>query len=118
MTDWTLRTMEQEPVVRLYYWRVMQVVHANLEQRPTQHFVGCDAPGLGVARVTQEIVVFDLATNCGITRGGLLYELVDESGESGESAYVWQTWCRVNKVASWSDVTDEMYEAGIPRIWP
>ena len=75
---------------------------------PTRHFVGCDHYD-GSGRVSSAIASFDVLRRRASTRRGRVYELLGRSGSSSNAQYVWGLWCRINAVATFTDVTAELF---------
>ena len=107
MSVWKIGAIENEPQVRLARWRVLEASYFAAGALPTRHLVGCLA-GDGTGRVCSAIQSIDLATMRGVTRSGRVYELVGAPGWDSEGEYVWDVWCRINKVAASTDVTAEV----------
>lgn len=103
-------TVDDEPVIELRSWRVMQT------ERCERHFVGVHGSGmLAAGRVSSAIVSFDASQRRGVTRSGRVYILRGAPGGlDGDAAYTWAAWARFNRVASYEDVTHE-FEAEAAR---
>lgn len=109
MSIWQARPVADAPVIALRAWRVMETESGE------RHFVGT-RPDRGTGRVSSTIVEFDARTHIGKTRSGRRYVLEGPPGPdaSGDSEYVWAAWCQVNHVASFRDVTNEVFHRELP----
>ena len=114
MPLWTFGTVESEPQVRLSDWRVLEVTYLDGANPRTRHFVGCDHYD-GSGRVSSAIASFDVVRRRGNTRRGRVYELVGRSGSSSNAEYVWGLWCRINAVATVTDVTAELFASVVEK---
>ena len=101
MALWSIASVAAEPEVSIARWRVLEI------DAGTMHFVGTDERDFS-GRVSSAIVAFDYETLCGKTLSGRVYQLVGNPGRSGDADYVWQRWCEVNEVKSFSDVTAQL----------
>lgn len=110
MPVWSIGSVENEPEVRLVRWRVLEASSSPDFPSPTRHFVGCLARD-GTGRVCSAVQSIDLSAMRGVTKSGRVYELVGAPGWDAEGEYVWGVWCRINEVASFTDVTKELLEA-------
>ena len=102
MSIWRARSIEDVPEVRLFGWRIMETSTGS------RHFVGV-RPERGTCRVSSVIVKLDVPNRIGITRSGRTYVLEGPPGSWNDEVreYVWSSWCQVNGVADFLDVTDE-----------
>lgn len=109
MSIWLARPVADAPVVALRAWRVMETDSGE------RHFVGV-RPDRGTGRVSSAIVACDMPTRTGVTRSGRRYVLEGPPGpdESGDGEYVWAAWCQANRVASFRDVTNEVFHRELP----
>ena len=107
MPLWTFGTVESEPQVRLSDWTVREVTYLDDAISRTRHLVGCDHYD-GSGRVSSAIASFDVLRRRASTRRGRVYELLGRSGSSANADYVWGLWCRINAVATFTDVTAEL----------
>ncbi|MHB9838296.1 hypothetical protein Q8F57_026070 [Paraburkholderia terrae] len=98
MALWNIAPVTSEPEVSIARWRVLQI-HDG-----TKHFVGASERDFS-GRVSSGIVAFDSKTRRGRTLSGRVYQLVGSPGQSADADYVWQQWCLVNEVKSFTDVT-------------
>ncbi|WP_080431611.1 hypothetical protein [Burkholderia ubonensis] len=105
MALWKIGPVAVEPEVSIARWRVLEIDDG------TRHFVGADERDFS-GRVSSAIVAFDYETLRGKTRSGRAYQLVGNPGRSDNADYVWQRWCEVNEVKSFSDVTAQFF-AGV-----
>ncbi|WP_322046646.1 hypothetical protein [Paraburkholderia sp. J67] len=101
MPIWNIASVATEPEVSLLRWRVLEIDDG------TRHFVGLDDRNF-TGRVSSAIVAFDLATQRGKTLSNRVYQLVGDPGHADNADYVWQEWCAVNQVKSFSDVTKQL----------
>ncbi|MGF6243496.1 hypothetical protein P3T42_005260 [Paraburkholderia sp. GAS38] len=46
----------------------------------------------------------------GTTQSGRVYQLVGPNGWSGNAQYLWERFCALNNVTSYSDVTRNMFD--------
>jgi hypothetical protein len=101
MTVWSIGSVDSEPEVSIARWKVIEI------DAGTRHFVGLDERDL-TGRVSSAIVAFDHETLRGKTLSGRVYQLVGSPGTSDNADYVWQRWCEVNEVRSFSDVSAQL----------
>ena len=93
-------SIEEQPVVWLERWRVIQA------EGNVRHFVGfsiADQDG----RVSTPIVSFNAAERTGITASGRRYILVGQPGFDDDAEYVWECHSRVFGIKEVADVSDE-----------
>ncbi|RQX90803.1 hypothetical protein [Burkholderia stagnalis] len=105
MALWNFGPVAAEPEVSIARWRVLEIDDG------TRHFVGADERDFS-GRVSSAIVAFDCETLRGKTLSGRTYQLVGNPGRSDNGDYVWQRWCELNEVKSFSDVTAQ-FLAGV-----
>ncbi|ABK06970.1 conserved hypothetical protein [Burkholderia cenocepacia HI2424] len=105
MALWNIASVMSQPEVSIARWRVLEI------DAGTRHFVGADERDFS-GRVSSAIVAFDYKMLRGRTRSGRVYQLVGLPGHSTNADYVWQHWCAINDVKSFSDVTKQLL-AGI-----
>ena len=98
MAVWNIAPVAAEPEVYIVRWRVLEI------SAETRHFVGADERDFS-GRVSSAIVAFDHETFRGKTLSGRVYQLVGNPGRSDNADYVWERWCEINEVESFSDVT-------------
>jgi hypothetical protein len=101
MPIWTLAAVTAEPEVSLSRWRIFETAEG------TRHFVGADERD-HTGRVSTAIVMFDCDSLRGETESGRIYQLIGEAGWSSNADYVWERWCKVNSVVSFTDVTRQL----------
>ncbi len=89
-----------EPVIRLARWRVFEA------DGKTRHFVGWHVDG-HEGRVSNVIRSFDITSRRGETARGRIYVLLGEPGQDSDADYVWAAYRRINKIASYAEVTKE-----------
>lgn len=105
MTVWNTRPVSEQPHVTLIQWSILET------EKQERHFCGyCVENAEG--RVSSAIRTFDPAIMRGITRSGRCYALDGPPGFNLAAAYVWDVWCRVNRVKRARDVTDEIVRSG------
>ena len=109
MPFWTFGSVEEEPQVRLVRWRVLEARYSDRDVPLTRHLVGADATN-GTGRVSSAIQQIDAGARRCLTRSGRAYGLVGDSRYDSDAEYVWDMWCGLNGVVTWTDVT----EASIP----
>jgi hypothetical protein len=93
-------SIEEQPVVWLEQWRVLQA------DQVFRHFVGfsiADQDG----RVSTPIVSFDAGERSGVTLSGRRYVLVGPSGFDDDAAYVWECYSSAFGISETVDVSDE-----------
>jgi hypothetical protein len=104
MTIWRVAGIEEEPEVYLECWTIVEAAFAD--DTTSQHFVGQECSWSHCSgRVSSKIVEFDSDKKVGKTRSGRVYKLEGPSGYSKDGFYVWDQWCRINKVVGWKYVT-------------
>jgi hypothetical protein len=106
VTLWKVASIAEEPEVRISRWRIIEI------SAGTKHFVGVDQLDLS-GRFSSAIVVFDSQMLRGQTVSGRVYQLMGVPGRSDNADYVWQQWCAINEVESFSDVTGKLF-VGLP----
>lgn len=100
MPVWNVAGISAEPKMSLSDWQIFETQHGS------RHFVGCDMRD-GTGRVSTAIQEFDLPVLRGITSSGRVYQLVGPRRCSDNGRYIWEHWCRVNNIASYTEVTTE-----------
>ncbi|MEX3984064.1 hypothetical protein AB4Y45_34440 [Paraburkholderia sp. EG287A] len=105
MPLWNIASVGAEPEVSIASWRILEINDG------TRHFVGLDGRDFS-GRVSSAIVEFDHETLRGQTLSGRVYQLIGTPGRSDNADYVWQQWCVVNEVESFSDVTKQLFSGG------
>jgi hypothetical protein len=98
MAVWNIAPVAAEPEISIVRWRVLEIAAG------TRHFVGADERDLS-GRVSSAIIAFDHENLRGKTLSGRVYQLVGNPGRSDNADYVWERWCEINEVKSFSDVT-------------
>lgn len=102
MSVWAARPVAEVPEIVLQAWRILETAAGD------RHFVGF-RPDRGTGRVSSAIASLDMHARVGITRSGRRYFLEGPPGAAVELGdYVWSTWCRVNRVPWYRDVTNEL----------
>lgn len=103
MPVWNPRPVSELPKITLSRWGIFETADGS------RHFVGIDLLDSS-ARVSSRIVTFDRATLRGTTHTGRAYELVGRPGWSGDVEYVWERWCALYEVTSYSNVTEHLLD--------
>jgi hypothetical protein len=98
---WKATPVSDQPEIALQRWQVMQLPNGD------RHFVGWNATERQ-GRASSKIVAFDAATRQGRTSSGRIYRLCGPTGRDGDGAHTWHRWMRVNDVAAFTDVSDEV----------
>jgi hypothetical protein len=96
---WGTSSLAGKPTFHLGGWSIVQTNAGE------EHLVGIDLD-TGAGQVSSAIIRFDASTMRCQTASGRIYVLHEASGLSTREAwYVWEGWCQVNGVKSWTDVT-------------
>jgi len=96
---WGTGSPARKPRFELGGWAVVETAPGE------HHLVGIDLD-TGAGQVSSAIVRFDAVTMRCETASGRIYVLHETEGLSTREAwYVWDVWCQVNGIGSWSDVT-------------
>lgn len=74
----------------------------------SRHVVGL-IPRNRHGRATSAIQHFDANRMTITTRSGRIYYLKDEPGHDPDAEYVWRSWCHINEVQSFVDVTRQYF---------
>ncbi|MFL9987978.1 hypothetical protein [Paraburkholderia sediminicola] len=82
-------------------WQILETQHGS------RQFVGCDVRDC-TGRVSTAIQEFDPTMLRGVTSSGPVYQLVGQRGYSDDGQYIWQRWCDVNGIISYTDVTTQL----------
>jgi hypothetical protein len=101
MPIWTQPSVREVPEVSLSQWCILETADGS------KHFVGIDR-GDNAGRVSSAICTFDPMELRGATRSGRLYVLVGRNGWAADAQYVWDRWCELNHIESYTDVTDRL----------
>ena len=102
MSIWAASPCDQEPEITLTRWRIWRTDSGS------DHLVG-ERADLGTGRVSSAVQHFDLERKLVTTRSGRKYKLLGPPGYSDDAKYVWDGWCRLNRVERSTDVTLEIY---------
>ena len=105
MPIWTAPTVDEQPQMRLYPWRIFEFV---LNGQVMRRIVGYDA-GRNEARTTSPIQKFNPATMRADTRSGRIYELLGPPGGGHDSIYVWEQMAGASGITAWEDVSEKVY---------
>jgi hypothetical protein len=87
---WMAATVTAVPSIELACWQIAQLPNGD------RHLVGCNLTKGRKGRVNSRIVRFDAAAAVGVTAGGRVYKLIDQSGRHLDANYVWHRWLRLN----------------------
>jgi hypothetical protein len=98
MPVWNVPDVSSDPDISISDWQIFET------QNGSRHFVGSDIRD-DTGRVSTAIQEFDLTLLRGITSSGRVYQLVGPRGSSADGRYIWERWCTVNGVTSYTDVT-------------
>jgi hypothetical protein len=91
MPLWKVASIEDQPSVKLYDWKIMKMQEGS-------YFAGNE--GVGAGRVSTEIVEYDPDKKIGRTKSGRVYQLLgDESPNlSRDASYVWDRYKQINNL--------------------
>jgi hypothetical protein len=98
MPMWNVASVGAEPQMLLTDWQILET------QNGSRHFVGSDLRD-DTGRVSTAIQHFDPTALRGVTSSGREYRLVGPPGRSEHGQYIWERWCKVNGITSFTDVT-------------
>ena len=101
MPVWSVASVCEEPELSLSNWQILET------QVGSRHFVGIDLRD-DTGRVSTAIQQFDPTALRGVTSSGRVYQLVGPRGRSEHGQYIWERWCSVNGITSYTDVTTEL----------
>ncbi|CAD6538842.1 hypothetical protein [Paraburkholderia metrosideri] len=101
MPVWSVPGVSVEREMSISDWQILET------QKGSRHFVGTDVRDC-TGRVSTAIQEFDPVALRGVTFSGRVYQLVVPRGCSREGQYIWERWCGVNGVTSYTDVTTEL----------
>jgi hypothetical protein len=101
MPMWSVASVSAEPELSLSNWQILETQHGS------RHFVGSDSRD-DTGRVSTAIQQFDPIALRGVTLSGRIYRLVGPRGRSEHGQYIWERWCKVNGITSFTDVTTEL----------
>lgn len=107
MPVWLPPSVKHVPRLVLISWTLIETELGEV------HAVGYDVDA-AEGRVSSPLHRFDTASRVGATRSGRVYELRGSSGTHGDAQYVLSHWLALNRVASWTDVTDQVLARGLP----
>ncbi|KWC66603.1 hypothetical protein WL76_27420 [Burkholderia ubonensis] len=103
MPIWKPRPVSELSKIPLSRWRIFETEDGS------RHFVGIDMFDSS-GRVSSPITTFDPVNMQGTTQTGRIYELVGQSGSSLHVDYVWERWCELYEVTSYTDVTERLLD--------
>lgn len=102
MAIWKARSVADVPEIHIEAWRILET------DAGARHLVGF-RPDRGTSRVSAAITSIDISARVATTKSGRMYTLEGPPGaDVSDGDFVWVEWCRVNHVASYRDVTDEL----------
>jgi hypothetical protein len=101
MPVWSVPGVSAEPEMSISDWQILET------QKGSRHFVGNDVRD-HTGRVSTAIQQFDPGTLRGVTSSGRVYQLVGPRGCSEDGRYIWERWCEVNGITSYTEVTTEL----------
>ncbi|KVM72546.1 hypothetical protein WJ61_00875 [Burkholderia ubonensis] len=101
MPIWKPRPVSELSKIPLSRWRIFETEDGS------RHFVGIDMFDSS-GRVSSPITTFDPVNMQGTTQTGRIYELVGQRGSSLHVDYVWERWCELYEVTSYTDVTERL----------
>ena len=102
---WKLpRTVDEMPEVPLTQWQVFEVPCGD------RHVIGWSADQFE-GRVSERIVMADLATRRFTAASGRTYVLVGQPGCNLHAQCVWCEWTRFFKISAFNEISDSMYDA-------
>jgi hypothetical protein len=61
-----------------------------------------------MGRVSSDVSLFDPMTLRGATRSGRVYQLVGPGVSAEDARYVWERWCELNDIASYTDISERL----------
>ncbi|HEY3431386.1 MAG TPA: hypothetical protein VGK09_02445 [Rhodocyclaceae bacterium] len=102
MPVWETELPQNQPVVLLDRWRVIQIKDG------TRHFVGREFPSTQ-GRVSNVIVELDPTTKSGITSTGRRYELCGSPGRTMNGDYVLDRWLRMHNEEIVADLSETFW---------
>lgn len=101
MPVWNVPEVSIEPDMSISNWQILET------ELGSRHFVGNDVRDY-TGRVSTAIREFDLNLLRGVTSSGRVYQLVGPRGCSADGQYLWERWCVINGVTSYTDVATEV----------
>ncbi|AIP30978.1 hypothetical protein DR64_2415 [Paraburkholderia xenovorans LB400] len=105
MPVWSVAGISAEPELSISEWQILET------QLGSRHFVGIDVRDC-TGRVSTAIQQFDSTALRGVTSSGRVYQLVGSQGCSSNGQYIWERWCIVNGITSYTDVTADVLVEG------
>jgi hypothetical protein len=82
MTIYTVLGLDQQPVLHLALWRVMEIT--NVDGSLDRHFIGFNLESHD-GRVSSKITEYDVLAMTGKTHSGRIYELYGEPGDHDDA---------------------------------
>ena len=107
MPIWRPSSVDATPELVVSSWMLIRTETADI------HVVGFNLTE-GEGRVSSPLATFDPVTRIGTTRSGRRYVLCGEPGCNTDAQYTFATWCEINQVVGWDDVTVEVLANGLP----
>jgi len=107
MPIWRALTVDEQPVVMLEGWSVIQTPIG------TRHFVGWDT-SLDEAKISTPISTFERVRMAGTTASGRRYQLLGPPCLGSDAGYLLRRWCHIQTidVDMIDDVSDEYVSTG------
>lgn len=105
MPVWSVPDASTEPDISISDWQIFET------QNGSRHFVGTNVRE-HTGRVSTAIQELDLTLLRGVTSSGRVYQLVGPRGSSADGRYIWEHWCIVNGISSYTDVTTDVLAEG------
>ncbi|MFM0169147.1 hypothetical protein PQR33_07305 [Paraburkholderia sediminicola] len=105
MPVWSVAGISAEPELSISEWQILETQLGSI------HFVGTNVRDY-TGRVSSAIQQFDSTALRGVTSSGRVYQLVGPRGSSADGRYIWERWCIVNGVTSYTDVTTDLLAEG------
>jgi hypothetical protein len=105
MPVWSVLGVSAEPEMSISDWQILET------QKGARHFAGNNVRDY-TGRVSTAIQEFDFALLRGVTSSGRVYQLVGPPGCSANGQFIWERWCTVNGITSYTDVTTDVLAEG------
>jgi hypothetical protein len=105
MPVWSVPDVSTDPDISISDWQIFETENGS------RHFVGSNVRE-HTGRVSTAIQLFDPTALRGVTSSGRVYQLVGPRGCSADGQYLWERWCAINRVTSYTDVTADVLVEG------
>lgn len=102
---WNTAPVSDQPEITLRNWT------AYATDLGTIHLVGYNVTDYE-GRTSTAVVNFDKETMRAVTASGRVYQLEGPPGYDSDGHWVWGTYQRVNKINSYTNVSDQFYDKG------